>query len=534
MTGEKKSARWLVRLGYLAGIAVFLGLVAQFYLPGTGFTSLLSIGERLDRSAVTKFKNVLHYAYENSYGYDGTYYVQIALHPLLDEPELNRAVDNLPYRARRILPSWVAWMLGGGQAEWIVQAFALLNVVVWLALAGLLLRWLPPENWSNLLRWGGVLFSHGMCMSVRNSLVDAPGLLLVALAVAAIERGRRPGAVVALSAAVLTKETSLLATSAWFPERGTAGRGWWRAAGLGLLAALPFALWLMYVRSKVGTTSDRGLGNFAWPLQGLAEKCGVVLSELWTFGFGQPYLASLLVVVALLTQATFLLLRRRPAQPWWRVGASFAVLMLVVAQPVWEGYPGAATRVLLPMTLAFNLLVPRSRKWLPLLVAGNLSAIVGVGELTAPPHESFRITGARAVRAEVKLERGTGWYVAEAGGGRQWRWSSGDARLRLRNEGSDALTVTLRGEISAVKSEREITIRAGDEIIWSGLVGVHRQRFESKPFVLPSGGAGEIQVGSKQPGERFVNGDSRVLAFAVYDLDIAIARAEAPAKGETP
>jgi hypothetical protein len=40
------------RLGYATMVAVFLSLVAQFYLPGTGFTSLLSIGSRLDERAV--------------------------------------------------------------------------------------------------------------------------------------------------------------------------------------------------------------------------------------------------------------------------------------------------------------------------------------------------------------------------------------------------------------------------------------------------------------------------------------------------
>jgi hypothetical protein len=58
-------------------------------------------------------------------------------------------------------------------------------------LAALLLRWFPPNNWGDFLRWGAVMFSHGMCMSVRHSLVDGPSLLLVAVAMAALEQGRR-------------------------------------------------------------------------------------------------------------------------------------------------------------------------------------------------------------------------------------------------------------------------------------------------------------------------------------------------------
>jgi hypothetical protein len=190
---------------------------------------------------------------------------------------------------------------------------------------------------------------------------------------------------------------------------------------------------------------------------------------------------------------------------WWRIGASFAVMMLFIAQPVWEGYPGAATRVLLPMMLAFNVLVPRGRRWLAVLALGNLSAIVGVNEFNAPPHESFVVSGERAVRTQIKWERGAGWYGAEGDGRRQWRWSSGPGRLRLTNTSKESVTVRLSGEVAALKPMR-VTIRAGDAVLWHGAVAIKR--------------------------EAHANGDERVLAFAVYDLDIAVARAGPVAKSE--
>ena len=124
-----------------------------------------------------------HFTYERSAGYDGAYYVQLAMHPTLDNPELEKSIDNLPYRARRMLFCWAAWLLGLGQPAWIIQAHALLNVLCWLGLAILLLHWFPPASAGDVLRWFGVMFSHGVCMSVRHSLVDAPSLLLLALAV---------------------------------------------------------------------------------------------------------------------------------------------------------------------------------------------------------------------------------------------------------------------------------------------------------------------------------------------------------------
>jgi hypothetical protein len=518
------------RLGYATMVAVFLSLVAQFYLPGMGFTSLLSIGSRLDERAVEKLRAVPHYAIEDSWGYDGTYYVQLALHPTLDQPaELGAAIDNLSYRARRILPSWVAWGLGLGRDAWIVHVFAVLNVGVWLLLGWVLLRWLPPDRWSNLLRWAGVLFSHGMCMSVRNSLADAAGLLLVALTVLALERGRKPGAVVALGAAMLTKETSLLAGAALIPARGSGAGAWARAVGLGALALVPFVVWLGYVRWKAGPGNDPGLGNFTWPLAGLAEKCGVVLAELAVRGAQPEIVGSALVVIALMTQAAFFFLHREPGRAWWRVGASFAGLMVFVAQPVWEGYPGAATRVLLPMTLAFNLLVPRGRRWLAVLVLGNLSVIVGVNEFSAPPHECFVVSGERAVRAQVKLERGAGWYGAEGDGRRQWRWSSGRGELRLVSRAGEPIAVRLSGEIGAL-NPGTVTIRAGDAVRWTGAVAVARTAFATTEFLLPAGATMALQFTADAPGVRFANGDERMLAFAVYDVDIAVARPGPAAK----
>ena len=65
----------------------------------------------------------------------------MALDPLLRDPATDRAMDDAPLRARRILLSWTAYVLGLGRPAWIVQAFALQNVFAWLALSVLLRRW---------------------------------------------------------------------------------------------------------------------------------------------------------------------------------------------------------------------------------------------------------------------------------------------------------------------------------------------------------------------------------------------------------
>ena len=83
--GRPVAARWPggpVRLAYAVCVGVFLWAVAQFYEPATGFTSLISIGDAINERQVTALRTVPHYVYDNSAGYDGAYYVQLALHQI--------------------------------------------------------------------------------------------------------------------------------------------------------------------------------------------------------------------------------------------------------------------------------------------------------------------------------------------------------------------------------------------------------------------------------------------------------------------
>ncbi|MBL9201329.1 MAG: DUF2029 domain-containing protein [Opitutaceae bacterium] len=504
-----------VRLAYVASAGLFLWCVAQFFQPETGFTSLISIGDLLNDSKVTALRAVPHHLYEASPGYDGAYYVQLALHPTLDNPELKKAIDNLPYRARRILFSWAAWALGLGQPAWIVQAHALLNVACWLALAWALLRWFPPTDWGNFLRWAAVMFSHGVIMSVRHSLVDGPSLLLVALALRWLEAGRGAAGGVTLALAGLGKETSLLATAATDFD-GRAPRTWPRTAVTVALIALPLLAWMGFVRWRFGPAEDPGLGNFTWPMAGYAEKLGVAWREARGRDGGALHWATLGAVLALAVQGAFLLTRWRPADRVWRVGAAFAVMMLFLSTPVWEGYPGASTRVLLPMTLAFNLLVPRGARWLPVLIAGNLTVAASVFEFS-PPHEFHAIRGEGAARAALRVKPGPGWHGPERHLEQRWRWSDERSELRLLNSAAQPLRVVMRARVLAAGDLRTVRVMHEERLLWADSVG-------SAPAPLAFGldvppGETVLVFSTDRPGEK-IGTDPRALAFRVMNLEI--------------
>ena len=512
-----------IRLGYIAGIVLFLWCVAQFHQRDTGFSSLISIGDMLSQSKVTALREVPHFVYESSPGYDGAYYVQLALHPTLDNPELKTAIDNLPYRAKRILFCWVAWAAGFGQPALIVQAHALINVVCWLGLAWVLLRWFPPTGRQNLLRWIGVMFSHGVCMSVRHSLVDAPSLLLVALALRWLEEGRRGAGVTVLSLAALGKETSLLAT-AGLDFNWREPRAWWRTALLVAVIAAPLVAWMAYVRMKFGPAEDPGMGNFTLPFAGYWEKLRTAWRDVTADESVPLYSATLAVVIALAAQWLFFVLRWRPAERWWRVGVAFALMMTFLSTPVWEGYPGAATRVLLPMTLAFNVLLPRGARWLPLLIAGNLTVAASVFEFS-PPSEFYVVRGDRQLNAALRVVPSTGWHGPERHLKEQWRWGAERAELRLVNRHSGPVRVVLRGEATAVTQPRHLRVRVGEKLLWGDTVGevpaVMRFGLELPP------GESVLAFSTDRPAEK-VGTDPRDLAFRVANLEIVVSPAGTP------
>jgi hypothetical protein len=66
------------------------------------------------------------------------------------------------------------------------------------------------------------------------------------------------------------------------------------------------------------------------------------------------------------------------------MGIVYAALMVVLGPAVWEGQPGAVTRVAVPMAIAFNILVVKSRWFWPLWLLGNAGIIHGVDFMRLP------------------------------------------------------------------------------------------------------------------------------------------------------
>ena len=356
-------------------VILFLASVARFYHPGTGFTALIGFPAGDTRSSQI-LRDTPHYEYPAWASYDGQFYAQRAFDPLLRNPDIDHAMDSAPFRARRILFSWTAYVLGLGRPAWILEAYALQNVACWLLLAVLLTRWVPPTSCRGLVLWTACLFSHGLLWSVRFALLDGPSVLLIACAVAAVERRRVLTSAAIVGVAGLGRETNLLAVFAQPAPADT--RSALRLAGRLVVIALPVAIWYDYLRSIYRSTLLTGASSFVLPGTGLAKSWRDVLSGVNQYGLFSGDGLWLCLLLAMAVQAAYLLLRRDYAAPWWRVAVAYAVMMIFLHSELVDPNTGAITRVLLPMTVGFNVLLAREPRWTrfwPWFLAGNLHLI---------------------------------------------------------------------------------------------------------------------------------------------------------------
>lgn len=523
----QRFSRLPLGLAYAVTVVVFLGICAQFYIPGKGFTYLIMFGEKPSPYYIPQLRALNHYELEDSSGYDAQYYAQIAMQPRLSDPALKLGVDSLAYRARRILFCWTAYGLALGDPARALHIYAVQNIACWLLLAWLLLRWFPATNWGNFVRWFSVLFCFGLCFSVRGSLVDGPSLLLIAVGVALLEAGRPWWSAVVLGISGLGKETNILAGAAPAWPSGNSRRAWLAAAARGVVVVLPILLWMLVLRRWLGPSNDIGWSNFTRPLVSYVTKWYDTLSDPSLGGPDSLARSSLLMLVALTTQFLFFAFCRRWQNPWWRVAAVYSVMMIFLGNAVWEGYPGAASRVLLPMTLAFNILVPRNRAWWVVLLLGNLTVFASPAMLRAPALESYQVEGDRALR----LVEGTGqsvevgfdanWYSPERARLEYWRWSNGSANVVLRNPHPFPILATVSFKIRA-KDARTVGLWQGTYARWERKLAAGEMReVKVRNMVL---GPGETlwQFKTDAPATYPDSYDRRRLAFSLRDLKITI------------
>lgn len=242
------------------------------------------------------------------------------------------------------------------------------------------------------------------------------------------------------------------------------------------------------------------------------------------------------MLVSLTVQCLFFVLRPRWSEAWWRAGIGYAVLLAVLGEAVWEGYPGAASRVLLPMTLAFNMLVPRGRAWWLVLLLGNLTVFFSSETLKPPGRESFRVEGPRALRIAAATGQTIDaifeekeWYFPERSRFDYWRWSRGSAAVVLRNPHPFPVLVDVAFDLKS-NDERRVIVRSGASgaVLWSGET-VHTLRAVLLPMIKLPPGDTVWRFDTDKAAQFPSNGDPRKVSFSLRNMEIRVlSRADAP------
>ncbi len=493
----------------------FVWLAARFWHPHYGFTALLQFDESASQVMLPALRDEPIFLHPGENGYDGLYYAQLAAAPALDDPGLRQALDSPSSRGRRILLSWIGWALGAGDPGRAVQVYAGLNIALWFGLAAVLWRIFPPGNWRTTAAWGGLLLSAGVLHNVRLSLTDLLALLLLVLAWRRVEAGRLLAAGIWLGLAGLARETALLGVVMLLPSaRRDLGR-----AVPALAAALgPLAVWMIHIRLQFGPT-EPGLGNFTWPLLGWLKKWAEIARLPEETNYFWLAVTTALAHVTLTAQAVYLVRQRSPGDAAWRLGAGFVLLLAALGPAVWEGHPGAATRVLLPLAFAFNVLAMRRRANWGWLVAGNLGLFAGVLALWQAPRDPREVAAGRAGAFTYVVRTSDAFHQGEHRGRKTWAWCPGDGTLAAEIRPQAQAEVRPRLALRAFEPGR-VQVRHAGSVIWEGLL-TKQVRWIDLPSLPVADGRLVLQLSSLAPGRPEHDGPgARTLAFAVYGVEL--------------
>lgn len=467
--------RWAFTLVALAVFAFLLSVYARVWTPEHGITKFLRIGREFDDRGLAVFKATPKFIDPfpaHRWGFDGQLYAEMALDPLLRDPQLHVALDDPPYRGQRILLSWLAWMIGLGKPFWVLNAFAALNLIFWIGFAWLAHRLFAPLGWAGLAGFAALLPTCGAIESMHAALTDLPAFTLI---LAALMTGGTAGAAW-LALAALARTTSLIG----FVGLAEIGPPWREAIRKnlvrGLIAAVPIALWVAYVLwvfrgRQVGFDG----GNLAAPFRGMMEKLGELSVTIphgqirwhrWWFELYKSYdLHALLTIVATLTQIVYVALHRDWRNPFWRWAAVTALYFSCISFLSWESH-FTITRHALPMTLGFNLLLAMrpTRAWLIWFLLGNCFVPFGLNYFdrvaithTPPAPVEFAVPSGVPVAAAF----GDGWAPQQWDGRTSWRWARGEAAtVTLSNRAAQSVRVELRFLAESAKP-RDLAVLAG-------------------------------------------------------------------------
>jgi len=283
-------------------------------------------------------------------GYDGQFYYRLALGPLDFQAHAFGILMDSPQRYERVTYPALAWLAAAGHASLVPWSLVAVNVVALGALA-----WMGAvlaRDGGRHPAWGLLLAGYfGFVWSLSRDLTEIVEATFMVAGLLALRRGRPVVAGLALSAAVLSRETvlvvvgfvALIQVARWIRPRPpvTGAEPSPVQAAAWVLPVVVFAAWQVVVKTKVGHIPlvASGQHNLDLPFVGLARGfthyADMMPSKASFLWFGE------LVVLAVVIAAAAANVRTSSAPVHERLAwVGYGVLAACLAPGVWLGDVG--------------------------------------------------------------------------------------------------------------------------------------------------------------------------------------------------
>jgi len=138
------------------------------------------------------------------------------------------------------------------------------------------------------------------------------------------------------------------------------------------------------------------------------------------------------------------------------------------------------------MQLVFNVLVPKGRGWLAVLILGNLTMLSAPNAMQPPVGDGYKLNGAESVISSPEGGRlrvlfGEEWHEPERHRERYWRWSRASSEIVVVNPHSYALEADMDFILSSLEPKMITLLDSEQNELWRGQIedGVTRVHLEN-------------------------------------------------------
>jgi len=371
-----KSPRW-IRSPLVPAIVIAICYITFFVLllkTRNGDVSLFVIagGENVDAAKVPAGLTVI----PNIGGYDGLTFYRLALNPFSGEQKAHGIrLDNPPYRQQRIGYPFIVWILSLGHSGWIPALLVAVNIVAAAVMAAFAGSFAKRFGLHPL--WGVIVPLYpGFVLTFSRDLAEIVAAAFALGAIWAITSRRNLTAALLLTAAVLTRETTLLLAfamvGAWIVERIFRRERRIAAITFAIPIAV-YAFWQLFLGLRWGVTPlHAGAPDRAMPFVEFARFLAASSArrdhQQRLYFTESLFLASVVITVVLIWRRT------RATIEWRFAWLGYLAIFAILPHTIWlEDY--GFLRIFADLFLvSAALIIPSNAtaRWFTLLTAASL------------------------------------------------------------------------------------------------------------------------------------------------------------------